>query len=128
MSFTIDFTPAEEADIEAAAQTEGIEPTELLKSLVARHLPDRAKVDWQVKLRQWQEQEGVPLLPNVPAEELFSRLTSTYNKMTEAEQAEEDHLWEDVGKAILSDFIIATTNPGHLSRFVPCDVWTNIKP
>jgi hypothetical protein len=27
-----------------------------------------------------------------------------------------------------SDFIIATTNPGHLSQFVPCDLWTNIQP
>ena len=27
-----------------------------------------------------------------------------------------------------SDYIVATTNPGHLSRFVPCDLWTNIVP
>lgn len=27
-----------------------------------------------------------------------------------------------------SDFVIATTNPGHLSQFVPCDLWTNITP
>lgn len=27
-----------------------------------------------------------------------------------------------------SQFIIATTNPGHLSRYAPCDLWTNIKP
>jgi predicted nucleic acid-binding protein len=27
-----------------------------------------------------------------------------------------------------SDFIIATTNPGHLSQFVPCDMWSNIRP
>ncbi|MDQ3814628.1 MAG: nuclease [Armatimonadota bacterium] len=27
-----------------------------------------------------------------------------------------------------SDFIVATTNPGHLSQFVPCDLWTNIRP
>jgi len=26
------------------------------------------------------------------------------------------------------DYIIATTNVGHLSRFVPCDEWTNIMP
>lgn len=26
-----------------------------------------------------------------------------------------------------SDYIVATTNVGHLSRFVPCDDWTNIK-
>lgn len=24
--------------------------------------------------------------------------------------------------------IVATTNPGHLSRYVPCDLWTNITP
>jgi len=27
-----------------------------------------------------------------------------------------------------ADFIVATTNVSHLSRFVPCDEWTNIKP
>lgn len=27
-----------------------------------------------------------------------------------------------------SAFIVATTNPGHLSRYVPCDLWTNIVP
>jgi len=26
------------------------------------------------------------------------------------------------------DYIVATTNVGHLSRFVPCEHWTNIKP
>ena len=29
---------------------------------------------------------------------------------------------------LTSDFIIATTNPGHLTQFVPCDLWTNIHP
>jgi len=24
--------------------------------------------------------------------------------------------------------VVATTNPGHLSRFVPADLWTNIHP
>lgn len=24
--------------------------------------------------------------------------------------------------------VVATTNPGHLSRYVPCDLWTNIVP
>lgn len=27
-----------------------------------------------------------------------------------------------------SDYIVATTNTAHLSRFVPSDLWTNIKP
>jgi len=27
-----------------------------------------------------------------------------------------------------TDFIIATTNPGHLEQFVPYDLWTNISP
>lgn len=27
-----------------------------------------------------------------------------------------------------SDYIVATTNVGHLSRFVPCDEWINIRP
>lgn len=27
-----------------------------------------------------------------------------------------------------SQFIVATTNPAHLTQFVPCDLWTNIKP
>ena len=26
-----------------------------------------------------------------------------------------------------SDFIIATTNVGHLALFAPADIWTNIK-
>lgn len=28
----------------------------------------------------------------------------------------------------VSDFIIATTNRGHLSQFARCDLWTNILP
>lgn len=27
-----------------------------------------------------------------------------------------------------SQFIIATTNPGHITRYAPCDLWTNIQP
>jgi predicted nucleic acid-binding protein len=27
-----------------------------------------------------------------------------------------------------SDYVVATTNVGHLSRFVPADEWTNITP
>jgi hypothetical protein len=26
------------------------------------------------------------------------------------------------------EYVVATTNARHLSRFVPCDEWTNIKP
>lgn len=33
----------------------------------------------------------------------------------------------DMGLPI-SDFIIATVNVGHLARFVPADLWTNITP
>jgi hypothetical protein len=27
-----------------------------------------------------------------------------------------------------TDYIVATSNPGHLSQFLPCDLWTNITP
>jgi predicted nucleic acid-binding protein len=27
-----------------------------------------------------------------------------------------------------TEFIIATTNPGHISRYAPCNLWSNIKP
>ncbi len=27
-----------------------------------------------------------------------------------------------------SDFVVATTNPGHLAQFVPCEEWTKITP
>jgi predicted nucleic acid-binding protein len=27
-----------------------------------------------------------------------------------------------------SEFIVATTNLGHIARYAPCDIWTNIKP
>ena len=27
-----------------------------------------------------------------------------------------------------SDYIIATSNPGHIARYAPCDLWTNIRP
>ncbi len=26
------------------------------------------------------------------------------------------------------DYVVATTNPSHLSQFVPCELWENIKP
>jgi hypothetical protein len=28
----------------------------------------------------------------------------------------------------ISDYVIATTNPGHIARYAPCDLWTNIQP
>lgn len=27
-----------------------------------------------------------------------------------------------------SDYVIATTNPGHIGRHAPCDLWINIAP
>jgi predicted nucleic acid-binding protein len=27
-----------------------------------------------------------------------------------------------------TDYVVATSNPAHLSRFVPCDLWSNIAP
>lgn len=27
-----------------------------------------------------------------------------------------------------TDYIVATTNVGHLSQYLPCDLWTNITP
>jgi predicted nucleic acid-binding protein len=27
-----------------------------------------------------------------------------------------------------SDYLVATTNPAHIGRFAPCDLWTNIQP
>jgi hypothetical protein len=27
-----------------------------------------------------------------------------------------------------TDFVVATTKPGHLSRFVPCKLWSEIEP
>jgi hypothetical protein len=39
MTFTIDLTPAEEAQLVAAAKQEGLEPEAFLKKLVTDHLP-----------------------------------------------------------------------------------------
>ena len=99
MSLTVDFTPNEEARIQAAARQEGVEPADVLKSLVAQHLPPLDET-WRSKLRHWQEQEGLHLPPVIPARELFSKQDGEYQAMTEAERDAEDQLWVEIEAAL----------------------------
>ncbi|HZT43562.1 MAG TPA: hypothetical protein VFA07_15465 [Chthonomonadaceae bacterium] len=79
MNLIIDFTPEQEARLNAAAQHEGIAPAEVVKKLVDEHLPAIAKV----------EKEQDPLLA------LFDQWEKEDADMTPDEIAAENRQWEE---------------------------------
>ena len=71
MSLTVDFTPSEEARLPEAARREGVEPAELLRKLVADHLPLPMPVEEDpllALLAQWDE-EDTAMTPDEVARE-----------------------------------------------------------
>ena len=76
MTLTIDLTPAEEARLAAAARRTGAEPAEVMRKLVAEHLPPAP------------EGEEDPTLA------LFAQWDAEDARMTPEEAAEEQRLWE----------------------------------
>src|SRR5215213_3676972 len=96
MSLVINLTPTEEARLAAAAQQRGLAPAELARQLVTEHLPGSDPLEAvRVKLREWQEQDGTPLLPDTPTAELFAQWDEEDAQMTEEEREAEDRLWQD---------------------------------
>jgi hypothetical protein len=73
------------------------------KRLVAAHLPPIPAADndtLDTKLRQWQEQDGIALMPDVPTQTLFAQWAEEDSQMTDEERETEDRLWEDIEKGL----------------------------
>ena len=103
MNLEIPFTPSEEIRITAAARQAGLAPAELVKRLALEHLPPmptNMEDELDSKLRQWQEQDGTPLMPAISTQELFAKWAEEDAQMTEAEREAEDRLWEDIEKGL----------------------------
>ncbi len=101
MSLLINLTPAEEAQLSAAARQTGLAPEAFAEKLVREHLPTSAPAEeLDRKLRQWQEQDGTRLMPTRTAAELFAQWDKGVARMTEEERDAEDRLWEDFQKGI----------------------------
>ncbi len=99
----IDLTPTEAARLDAAARRAGLTPSELVKRLALDHLPEApppVEGGLDARLRQWQEQDGKPLTPDVPARALFARWAKEDASMTDAERAAEDQLWDQFQKSL----------------------------
>jgi hypothetical protein len=99
----IDLTPSEEARLSAAARKTGLTPAEFVKRLALEHLaavPLTAEDAVDDKLRQWQEQDGKTLTPDIPTRELFAQWAEEDAHMTDAEREAEDRLWEEFEKGI----------------------------
>ncbi len=52
------------------------------------------------KLREWQEQDGAALMPDVPAQALFAEWAEEDSKMTEEEREAERVLWESIEQGL----------------------------
>jgi microcystin degradation protein MlrC len=101
MPLTIDLTSDEEARLAAAAQRTGLAPAEFARKLVTDHLPDADPMEaLNAKLREWQAQDGTPLMPDVPTRILFAQWAEEDAGMTDAEREAEDRFWEEFERGI----------------------------
>src|SRR5947207_1391707 len=99
----IDLTPTEEARLSAAARKSGLAPAEFVKRLALEHLPNAspsAETAIDARLRQWQEQDGTTLTPDISTGTLFARWAGEDARMTDAEREAEAHLWENIQSGI----------------------------
>src|SRR5437773_2687352 len=78
MSLTIDLDPTDEARLAAAAKQEGLAPAELVRRVLAEHLPPLA--------------EGAP--EEDPTLALFRQWGAEDRKRTPDEVSKENELWE----------------------------------
>ena len=103
MDVVIAFDPNEEARLYAAARQTGLTPANLIKRLALEHMPAvpaNAEEELDAKLHAWQQQDGTPLMPNVPAQTLFAQWDAEDANMTEEERETEARLWEDIEKGL----------------------------
>ena len=101
MSLVINLTPAEEAQLSAAAMQTGIAPEAFVEKLVREHLPLKSasvESELDAKLRQWQAQDGVKLMPNKSAAELFAQWEEEAAQMTDEEREAEDRIYAEIEK------------------------------
>lgn len=99
----IELTATEAVRLRAAARQTGATPAELVKRLTFENLPDvpvTAEDAVDARLSQWQEQDGIPLAPDVPAQILFAQWAEEDASMTESERGAEDQLWEEFQKSL----------------------------
>jgi hypothetical protein len=78
MTLNIELTPEQEARLVAIARREGIDPAEVVKKLVAEHLPATL-----------QDEEQDPMLS------LFAQWDKEDQSLVSAEIAEENRTWEE---------------------------------
>jgi len=103
MSLVIPFTPTEEARLADVAKQRGLSSTEFIKTLVQRYLPlttETSEHNLEVKLREWQQQDGTVLMPPVATQTLFAWWAEEDAQMTDTEREAEEKLWADVEKGI----------------------------
>lgn len=63
-------------------------------------LPVNTEDAVDAKLREWQEQDGSPLMPDVPAQVLFAQWAEEDAKMTEEEREAERVLWGSIEQGL----------------------------
>src|SRR4051794_8210258 len=111
MSLIIDFSPAEEARLHEVAESEGLQPADLVKRLIIEHLPGVTPTDpierMRARILEWQTQDETPILtasppPNglTPTAALFQQWEAEEAAMTEEERAANEKLWEEVQQGI----------------------------
>lgn len=101
MTLIIDLTPSEEAQLSAAARESGLAPAELVKNLVKEHLPVVPAIDEEAldtNLREWQEQDGTKLMPDVSTQALFAQWAEEDAQLTEEERAENERIYAEIEK------------------------------
>ena len=99
----IDLTPHEKEQIYAAAKQIGLRPAEFVKRTTLEHLstaPPTSEETLDAKLRRWQEQDGIALMPDIPTATLFAQWAAEDALMTDEERDAEDRLWEEIEKGL----------------------------
>jgi len=55
------------------------------------------------KLHLWQQQDGASLMPDIPAQTLFTQWAEEDAKMTDEEREAERRLWESIEQELLAN-------------------------
>ncbi|MBC7529142.1 MAG: hypothetical protein H7308_16525 [Chthonomonadaceae bacterium] len=98
----IDLTPSEKERLLVFARQAGLSPAELMKRTALEHLPSSSETNKETveaKLRRWQEQDGITLMPKISTQTLFAQWDKEDALMTEEDRNAEDRLWEDLENA-----------------------------
>ena len=102
----IDLTPNEKERLLVSARQAGMSPAELMKRTALEHLPSSPKTSEDTiedKLRRWQAQDDITLMPQVSTEMLFAQWDKEDALMTAEEREAESRLWEDLERVFQED-------------------------